>query len=54
MMGVAENPNISLGNQIMPIIEVGSTQVTFVTITGDLLNWAVMSNHHRLAVELLS
>jgi len=53
MMGVPKNPHINLGHQVMPLIEVGCAQVTFVAITRDLLDRTVMSDHHRFAVEFL-
>ncbi|MNP18121.1 hypothetical protein D3C76_1105810 [compost metagenome] len=52
-MRMTKNPNVSLSNQVMPFIEVGSPQMTFVAITRDLSDRTVMSNHHGFPLKVL-
>ena len=52
-MGVTKDPNISLSDQVMPLVEVRRAEVAFMTIAGDILNRAMVGNDHCLAVEIL-
>lgn len=43
-MGMPRNPDICLGNQGVPLIEVSSPEVTFIPITSYLLNGTVVGD----------
>lgn len=45
VMCVTKNPDISLNDQVMPLVEVRRTEMTFMTIAGNILDGAMMSDH---------
>jgi len=52
-MGVAENPNVGLSHQIVPLVVVGGPQMTLMAFTSNALKWTVMGDDHSLATEIL-
>lgn len=53
-MGVTKDPGISLRNEVIPLVEIRSTEMAYVSISSYLLNRAVMSDHNRFSVKVLS
>ncbi|MNP62637.1 hypothetical protein D3C76_1579360 [compost metagenome] len=52
-MGVTKNPDINLSDQVMPLVEIRRAKMAFMTITGDILDGAMVGNDHCFAVEVL-